>query len=119
MERSKPEKKCKLRRRSETVCRDQSSKEIALCAFQKCSRGPREGLTRGVKLAETLTLRNSSKSEGCASSGGGETVVVGSPIPNTRCPLDQIPVTRGSVEEKYRSDLLDLSTEDQQSSDLV
>jgi hypothetical protein len=47
------------------------------------------------------------------------TVVIGSPIPNTRCPLDQSPVTRGSTEEKYRSDPLDLSVEDQQSSDPV
>jgi hypothetical protein len=42
-------------------------------------------------------------------------VVVGSPILNTRCLLDQSPVTRGSTEEKYRSDPLDLSVEDQQS----
>jgi hypothetical protein len=37
-------------------------------------------------------------------------VAIGSPILNTRCPLDQSPVTRGSTEEKYRSDPLDLST---------
>jgi hypothetical protein len=46
-------------------------------------------------------------------------VVIGSPILNTRRPLDQCPVTRGSAEEKYRSDLLDQNDEDQQSSDLV
>jgi hypothetical protein len=34
-----------------------------------------------------------------------------------RWPLDQRPVTRGSAEEKYRSDPLDLSVEDQQSLD--
>jgi hypothetical protein len=33
--------------------------------------------------------------------------------------LDQSPVTRGSAEEKYRSDPLDLSAEDQQPLDPV
>jgi hypothetical protein len=28
----------------------QISEEIVLCAFQKCSRGPREGLTEGSKV---------------------------------------------------------------------
>jgi hypothetical protein len=46
-------------------------------------------------------------------------VVVGSPILNIRYSLDQSLVTRGSAEEKYKSDPLDLSIEDQQLSDLV
>jgi hypothetical protein len=37
-------------------------------------------LTEESKVAEPLTLRNSSKSGGCISSGGGAIVVVGSPI---------------------------------------
>jgi hypothetical protein len=61
-------------------------------------------LAEGSKVAKPLTLRNSSKSGGCISSGGGATVVIGSPILKTRCPLDQSPVTRGSAEEEYRSD---------------
>jgi hypothetical protein len=66
-----------------------------------------------------LRRDSSSNSGGYASSGGGVTVVVGSPILNTQCLLDQILVTRGSADEKYNSDSLDLSIEDQQSSDPV
>jgi hypothetical protein len=46
-------------------------------------------------------------------------MVVGSRIPNTRCPLDQSPVTREREKETYISDPLDMSTEDQQPSDPV
>jgi len=60
-----------------------------------------------------------SKLEEIVSLGGGEIVAIGSPIPNTWCLLDQSPVNRGSMEDKYRYDPLELSVEDQQLSDLV
>jgi hypothetical protein len=41
-----------------TGCRDQSSEEIALCTFQKCSRGPREGLAGGEKVETFEHLEN-------------------------------------------------------------
>jgi hypothetical protein len=42
------------------VCSNQSSKEIeiALCAFQKCSRGPKEGLAGGTKVETFEHLEN-------------------------------------------------------------
>jgi hypothetical protein len=70
----------------------QSSGEIVFSEMQM--RSPKS--SEGSKVAEPLTLRNSSKSGGCVSSGGGATVVVGSPIPNTRWSSDQSPDRRSA-----------------------
>jgi hypothetical protein len=92
MQRSKLGKKRKLRRRSEKYAKTRNLQRDS--SFQKCRRGPSHQDSQKDQRSRYLTLRNSSKSGGCVSSGGGATVAVGSPIPNTRCSLDKSPMTQ-------------------------
>jgi hypothetical protein len=66
-----------------------------------------------------LTLRNSSKSGGSVSSGGGATVVIGSSTVKNLDHWIRVQTGGTSAQERNRSHPLDLSAKDQQPLDPV
>jgi hypothetical protein len=91
MQRSKLEKKCKLRRRSEHYAEMRKLRRDS--SFQKHRRGPSHQDSQKDQRLRPLTLRHSSKSEEIVSSGGGATVA------------DRIIVQTGGARRKIESSI--------------